>query len=356
MNVGPASASTVSVEPQPGPASLGGPSLHPDTTSLERQDDWLAAGLDDMVPVIAELDEAASFALVTIYAKDGGPRPVGAQMVITASQRWGFLSGGCVEADVAGHARAALDDGKPRRLTYGRDSPFFDIRLPCGGRIDLLVEPLRRDDPAILRLLDLSARRRPARYLSTGELRTCLELGGAVPAVAADGWVVDRTTLPVQRLAVVGSDPFAIAIAMAGWQQGWQVSLISPMPPVGRRPPGLDIVTAPPAAALANLAADTWTAIVVATHDGDAGETGDGALIAALRSDAGYVGAMGSRRRIEARHRALLEAGVPSAALLRLRAPIGLSIDACSPREIAISVVAEIIALRDKGERSVTTS
>jgi xanthine dehydrogenase accessory factor len=180
-------------------------------------DEWLAASLDDdMTPVIKGLAEGTPFALATLFARDGGPRPVGAQMVVTTDRRWGFLSGGCIEADVASHARAALLDGQPRQLAYGRGSPFFDIRLPCGGRIDVLVEPLRRDDLSILRLLDLTNRRRPARYLSDGRRRLCLE-----PEASADGdWVVDRTALPAQRLAVVGSDPFAIAIAVAGSRAG----------------------------------------------------------------------------------------------------------------------------------------
>ena len=310
---------------------------------LAGRDEWLTASLDDEVtPAIAGLG-GEPFALVTLHRRIGGPRPVGAQMVVTADRRWGFLSGGCVEADVEAHARAALRDGRPRHLTYGQGSPFFDIRLPCGGRIDLMVEAIRPGDPAIARLLNLTARRRPARYLSDGERRWCVEPG----AIVNEGWTVDRTSRPTQRLAVIGSDPFAVAIAVAGWQQGWQVCLTASSPPAGRSPPGLDVVVARPAAALATLAPDAWTAIAVATHDVD---EGDEALVVALRSRASYVGALGSRRRLEERRRTLSEAGLPMAAWDRLRAPIGLPIGARSPREIGAAAIAEIIALRPRDD------
>lgn len=311
--------------------------------AAEPEDAWLAPAFDDVTPVLASLAPATPFALATLVAAEGGPRPPGAQMVVTADRRWGFLSGGCVEGDIATHARAALEDGRPRRLAYGRDSPFWDIRLPCGGRIELLVEPVPPGDPAIARLLSLRARRRPARYLSDGERRLCVERGDAAGAGSPGTWIVDRAVLPAQRLLVVGHDPFATAIAMAGWQQGWATVLLAPGPPPGRPPEGLPVLAGPPGPALTKLRPDAWTAVAVATHDG---EDDEAALAAALVSEAGYVGALGSRRRLAARRQRLLDAGVPEAALERLRAPIGLPIGARSPREVAAAAIAEIIALR----------
>ena len=104
--------------------------------------DWYPAGMeDDMRPRMFEAaGRGRPFALVTIVAAEGGgPRGVGAQMVVTADDMGGFLSGGCIEADVALHARECLVDGEPRRLVYGRGSPFVDARLPCGGRLELLA-------------------------------------------------------------------------------------------------------------------------------------------------------------------------------------------------------------------------
>src|SRR3546814_7802967 len=85
--------------------------------------------------MFAAADEGLSFALATIVAADGEPRPVGAQMVVTEPDSWGFLSGGCIESDVERNGREVIRDARVRTLVYGKGSPFIDIRLPCGGRI-----------------------------------------------------------------------------------------------------------------------------------------------------------------------------------------------------------------------------
>jgi xanthine dehydrogenase accessory factor len=306
----------------------------------DQSPDWLSDGPDDMLPIVAALTASDTpFALVTLHAADGGPRPVGSQMVVTAQRFWGFLSGGCVEADVARHTRAALMEGAPRRLTYGLGSPFFDIRLPCGGRIDLLIEPIPPGDPAMHALIEAARERRAVQYLSNGARRKV----SGVDAILGGGWIVRRLQEPRQRLAVVGGDPFALAIAGAGLQQGWEVTLIRPLGPSAPPPLAVTYSTAAPEAALAALVPDPWTAIAVVTHDADLDQE---ALFAALNSAAGYVGVLGSRRRLEQRKGRLLGAGLPSSALARLRAPIGLAIAARSPREIAVAVVAEIIERR----------
>jgi xanthine dehydrogenase accessory factor len=110
--------------------------------------DWMFTGLEDDVR-LRMFEAAASgrtYALATIVDADGGPRPVGSQMVITTDEAWGFLSGGCIEADVALHGREVMAQGSPRRLVYGRGSPFIDMRLPCGGRLEVMVERLHCGD------------------------------------------------------------------------------------------------------------------------------------------------------------------------------------------------------------------
>ncbi|WP_210529897.1 XdhC family protein [Rubellimicrobium arenae] len=302
--------------------------------------DWPLDDVDDVLPIISSLvDSASPFALVTIVAADGGPRAVGSQMVVTDGSAWGFLSGGCVESDVARHARDILRTWEPRRIAYGHGSPFFDIRLPCGGRIDLLLEPVRPDDPAMLALVEAARDRRVLRYLSRGDQRQV-----QLPDAPVEGnWIVNRLHEPAQRLVVVGSDPFALAIAAGGLLQGWQVTLVRPNGPPGPAPLPLDYRTDPPDVALRRLEPDPWTAVAIATHDADLDQA---ALLAALSSSAGYVGVLGSRRRLEARRARLLEAGLQPSDLARLRAPIGLPIMARSPREIAAAVVAEIIERR----------
>src|SRR5579864_2999865 len=174
--------------------------------------DWPMFGLgDDARPALAEARAAGKpCALATITALDGGgPRPVGAQMVVGEGVLSGFLSGGCLEADVAGHAEACLEDGEPRRLVYGTGSPWPDIRLLCGARIDLLVERIAPDDEAVARLLALRDIRAPAVWITDGRRRIC-----APPTDAPQTWegAFRRTFEPVPRLVVLGADPTALAI------------------------------------------------------------------------------------------------------------------------------------------------
>src|SRR5581483_2173636 len=144
--------------------------------------DWPTFGLgDDARPALAEARAAGvPAALATITALDGGgPRPVGTQMVIAEGVLSGFLSGGCLEGDVAGHAQSVLDDGEPRRLVYGTGSPWPDIRLLCGARIDILLERIEPDDAAVSTLLELWRAREPAVWLTDGRRRVCAPEGAA---------------------------------------------------------------------------------------------------------------------------------------------------------------------------------
>ena len=114
--------------------------------------DWPAFGLqDDVRPTLAAvMQSGAPAVLVTLFAADGGsPRGIGAQMLFGDSRVTGYLSGGCVEADVALHADQVMAAGEPVRLVYGRGGPA-DVRLPCGGRIQALVERLEPNDPAAI--------------------------------------------------------------------------------------------------------------------------------------------------------------------------------------------------------------
>src|SRR5579862_1970643 len=130
--------------------------------------DWPTFGLgDDARPALAAARASATpVALITIVALDGGgPRPVGTQMVIGEGVLSGFLSGGCLEGDVVGHAEACLVDGEPRHLVYGAGSPWPDIRLLCGARIELMVERVPPDDAAVERLIALRDAREPATWI-----------------------------------------------------------------------------------------------------------------------------------------------------------------------------------------------
>lgn len=282
------------------------------------------------------------FAMATIVAADGGPRPVGAQMVVTPEAHWGFLSGGCIEDDVALHARQVLADGAPRSLVYGRGSPFIDIRLPCGGRLEVMIERIPPRDEAVRVLERLTNDRQPALWQSDGNSRRCQALRQAT----GDGdYPITRVYQPIQRLIVVGSDPYALAIAQLGDQIDWDTLLLAPHGPRERPPFGLRYDRRPCHTVLTELALDEWTAVAVATHDLEADEE---ALVAALASPAGYVGVLGSRRKLDEREARLRKAGVPDARIAQLHAPIGKDIGASSPWEVGIATIAQIIETADK--------
>lgn len=278
------------------------------------------------------------FALATIADADGGPRPIGSQMVIDTEGAWGFLSGGCIEADVALHGREVLAEGAPRRLVYGRGSPLIDMRLPCGGRLDVLIERVPSDDEAVRRLRHLFEARIPAEWWSDGLFRRCRPAGEPWEPLAEG--TVRRTFYPAQRLAVVGSDPFGLAIAALGDRLGWDTTLLAPFAPGAPLPFAFRCDRRPIMESLHALAPDPWTAIAVATHDMDVDEE---VLAPALRSGAGYVGVLGSRRRLPERLARLRAAGLTDVEIGRLKAPIGLPIQARSPWEVAVAVIGEII-------------
>jgi xanthine dehydrogenase accessory factor len=316
--------------------------------------DWPMFGLgDDARPALAEARAAGRpAALATIIALDGGgPRPVGAQMVIGEGVLSGFLSGGCLEGDVVGHAQACLDDGEPRRLVYGTGSPWPDIRLLCGARIDVLVERIAPDDEAVGRLLELCRRRQPAVWISDGRRRVCATQGeGPAPWPGS----FSRPFEPTPKLVVLGADPTALAIAWLGAQSGFETSLVRPKGP--EAPPPFEVAYRrdEPAEALAAIGLDRWTAVAVATHEAEADHA---ALTVALPSPAFYVGALGARRRAGERMAWLHAAGVEARAIARLRTPIGLDIGGKAPWEVAISVLAEITAVRyarESGNASMT--
>ena len=305
--------------------------------------DWPVFGLiDDVRPALASARERGEpVALATLYGAVGGaPRGIGAQMVFGARGALaGFLSGGCVEADVALHAAEVLASGEARRLVYGEGGPL-DIALPCGSRIDILVERIAPDDAAVGDLLRLAYARLPAIWSSNGETRTC-----AAPLRIAAG---EATTLVVRqrfdpsvRVLIVGGDPVALATATLAKQMGYAVELIRPMGPAA--PPPLDLFAytrVDASAALATAAPDPWTAVCILTHDLAVEHA---AVSEALKTPAAYIGVLGSRRRAPEREARLRASGFTDADLARLHAPIGLPIAGKAPWEIAVSVLAEVV-------------
>ena len=289
--------------------------------------DWPVFGwADDVRPGLAKMaTQGSEGVLATLHTVVGGsPRPPGSQMLIADGELHGFLSGGCIEGDIAAHADQVLRSGQPQRLVYGEGGPFTDIRLVCGGRVEIMLEAVSGREAAVTRLLDAYARRRPALWASDGVERVCLEAAEqrpgldkgplaaglasladhpeAVCASVAAGRAVARRYDPANRLIVVGHDPTALAIASLGSQSGFETHLVRPKGPPASPPiAGLAYHRGETADALLAIGLDRWTYVAVATHALDIDEA---ALLTALPSSAAYVGVLGARRR---------SAGTPSA-------------------------------------------
>lgn len=277
-------------------------------------------------PLGPALAEGAALAIITGVE---GPsyRKRGAAMAVHADgRRWGSLSSGCLERDVVIQAQAAMADGQPRRLRYGRGSPFLDITLPCGGGLDICIVP--RPDPAVLQAAaERLAARQPARLVLTADGR-----------LAADGAGLVLHLTPQLRLLVFGAGEEAAIFAATARSAGYPVELASPdadtLEAAGF---GREMTSGWPA----GLTADPYSAVTVFFHDHDREPD---VLRTALTGPAFYVGAQGSLRAHLARREALLQDGLTEAQVDRLASPFGLIPSARDSRTLAISVLADVLA------------
>lgn len=280
---------------------------------------------------------AGPAALALILRTEGASyRPVGATMVLGRDGAVaGTLSSGCIDADIAEHAKAVARAGGLRRLRYGAGSPFIDLTLPCGGGLDILVLPA----PGAEVLADLRAR-----LASREPFSLAVSDAGLSIAPDADvGAELVLRVLPDPRFAVFGKGPEAVAFARMVAGAGYETVLASPdsetLAPLAGR--GATVVHLPQPSAVAQVALDAFTAGVLFFHDHD----WEPAIVRhLLASRAFYVGAQGSRRTAENRLARLRAAGVAEADLARLRGPIGVIPSTRDARTLAASVLAEVLA------------
>ena len=283
-------------------------------------------------------------ALATVVAtRRSAPRPVGSKLAVSErGELLGSVSGGCVESDVAVQAAEVIAEGTPRLLTYGiDDEQAWSVGLPCGGEIDVFVERFEGELPGegvTLTVLDgerVGERRAvPLDAIERGPSRV-LELEGET--------VFAEVVAPAPQLVVVGATDTAEELSRAAGALGWRTTVIDPRPALVTRerlPSPDELVTAWPD----RLEADADTAVVVLTHEE---RLDTPALTAALASPAFYVGAIGSRRTQEKRRSRLVEAGVAEEQLERLTGPAGLDLGAHTPAETAVSILAEVLAVRE---------
>lgn len=250
-------------------------------------------------------DESAALATV-VATRFSAPRPVGSKLAVSErGELAGSVSGGCVESEVAEVAREVIASGGSRTLTYGiTDEQAGTVGLPCGGEIDVAIE-----------------------RIALGEL---------------EDFEVDAP----HRLLVFGAVDIAEALCRLANELGWDTVVADPRKRFATRDriaSADELLVDWPDEVLARVQPDARTAVVVLTHEMRFDVP---ALMGALRSDAFYVGAIGSRRTQESRRERLAEEGLTDGELERIAGPTGLDVGAETPAETAVSILAEILAVR----------
>lgn len=305
------------------------------------------------------LQQGHSLLLVTVLKTWGSsPRPPGSLLVMRRDGiHAGSVSGGCVEEDLlARYRQNELSEQLPARLDYGIDrQEATRFGLPCGGRLELLLEQL--DDPAQLQTL-LSAMQR-------GELvnRKVDLINGKVSLTPAsanqefnfDGEIVNKVFGPRWQMLLIGAGHLSRYVSQLALMLDYRVIVCDPREEYagGWQLPGTELTGKMPDDAVHEFANHERCIVLALTHDP---KLDDMALLDALNSPAFYVGAIGSQRNCEARRQRLHELGLSPAAIRRLHAPVGLNIGSHTPPEIAVAILAEITARRNSATNIVRDS
>lgn len=367
-------------------------SEHSDSLALLQQAAaWQAAGRKVAVATV-------------VHTWGSSPRPAGSMLVVNEDSAFvGSVSGGCIEGAVVGAALASMQDGQPRLLSFGiTHDRAWEVGLACGGQVEVFVRALGDVGPDAERyaaLRDALAKRQPVVLLTAipdAEQRLVTLDPGAVSAAlglpqddalaplikealrsekcqegsslegpaastfpsvstnapsaqgtvdsqqpASRRWLI-QPFCPPARLVIVGAVHIAQRLSQMAALAGFAVVVIDPRTAFASeaRFPGVDLRTTWPAQALAAVGVDARTAVVTLTHDP---KLDDPALEVALRSQAFYVGSLGSGKTHAARCNRLRTRGFSDEEIARIHGPVGLKIGARSPSEIAVSILAELI-------------
>ncbi|MFR0687915.1 XdhC family protein [Enterobacterales bacterium AE_CKDN230030158-1A_HGKHYDSX7] len=303
--------------------------------------DWLAAG--------------ERVLLVTVARTWGSsPRPVGSMMALRNDGRVvGSVSGGCIEDDLihrhtTAYGGAGLQQGRPELVRYGVSADdAHRFGLPCGGTLELILEfePERESLQRLLARLEQGHLVR--RHLDLENGHTCLESTATPDEFVFDGRRMTSTLGPGYRMLLIGAGALAEYVATMAQFNGFQVTLCDPRPQYleSWSVPGVKRIQDMPDDGVRAFSPDIRSCVIALSHDP---KLDDLALLEALHSPAFYIGAIGSRRNSESRRARLIEHfGETQESLRRLRGPIGIYIGSKTPPEIAVSVMAEVLAAKN---------
>jgi xanthine dehydrogenase accessory factor len=306
-----------------------------DVQVLKRTDEWVRSGHRAVMGTIVRTWGSA-------------PRPVGSLVVIRDDGLVvGSVSGGCIEDDLVDRVRTrALAASAPQRVTYGITAEdAFKFGLPCGGTLELVLEPITDES----RIGELLARiidgKQTVRTLDMKTGHVTLHEGQGTDVLSAEEDKLVTVHGPRWRLLIVGAGQLTHFVAQMALALDYQVTICDPREEYadGWLVPGTTLVRTMPDDTVTEFRPDRNTAIIALTHDP---KLDDLALMEALKSPAFYVGAIGSKKNQAARRERLLEFGVTPEQLELLHGPIGLKNGARTPSEIAVSILAELTGVK----------
>jgi xanthine dehydrogenase accessory factor len=310
--------------------------------------------------VLTELTEwtkaGEEIALATVVETWGSsPRPLGSKMVVTRSGKMaGSVSNGCIEGAVFAEAQKVLKSRQPKVAAFGvADDVAFEVGLACGGHIEVFVEPLGPVHEQLLAMLQRNEQATLRTNLVTGE------------ADLVEGWTPPGSELarrdgdlfvePFRRpahLIIVGAIHIAIPLHRLAKLMGYRVTVVDARAKFAtkeRFPEADELIVAWPDEAMAKLVIDNSSYVVILTHDPKFDLP---ALRSVLTKDAGYVGAIGSRKTNQNRFDALRAEGFTEEQLARVHGPIGLDLGGRGAEETALGILAEITSVRFGGSGS----
>jgi len=275
------------------------------------------------------------------------PRPPGSWMVIRDDgQVAGSVSGGCIEDDLIAHVQSGeLAARLPQLTTYGASAEEAQrFGLPCGGTVQVVLEPLSAQSQLRELLGGIESHRRVSRRLELASGRVRLGEAQDGDALRFDGSFLYTVHGPRLRLLIIGGGQLSRYFASMAVMLDYRVTVCEPRDEYHEGWPamqGVELSRTMPDDLVLTMKLDTHSAVVALTHDP---KLDDLALMEALKTPAFYVGALGSRRNNDARRRRLAQFDVTADELARLRGPVGLRLGGLTPPEIALSIAAEMTA------------
>ena len=288
--------------------------------------------------------------LVTVIKTWGSsPRPVGATLAICDDGTVvGSVSGGCIEDDLIDTVRVhGIVRTLPEIVSYGISADeAHRFGLPCGGTIELAIEPLHAGSRVDELLARLEAHELVERRLDLRSGAVTLQRATPGAVLALEDAVLTTQHGPRWRLLIIGASQLSRFVAQIAMAMDYHVIVCDPREEYrgGWNVAGVPLLHAMPDDLVLELKLDSRSAVVALTHDP---KLDDLALMEALKSPAFYVGAIGSRANNAKRRERLLQFDVSAEQLARLHGPIGLYIGSKTPAEIAISILAELTAVKN---------